>query len=333
MDLANWRKAATALPRLERAEWDRLDIVAKWLVSARAPVLVMTLIPCLVVGLLAIRAGRFEAGLWLSLTAGLLLAHATNNLLNDLIDFRLGVDRGDYFRTRYGVQPVASGFLSMRQSLGLAAATGLAALAFGACLVQARGGATLALLLVGAGFVVFYTWPLKHIGLGEIAVFLVWGPLMVAGGYYVVTGLWDGAVAAASLPCGLGAASVIFGKHIDKCEADRAKGIRLLPVLLGERISRHVAMAMMIAQYVVVAGLVASGAFGPALLVVGAALPALMSALAVFARPRPAAAPAGFPAAAWPLWFAAYSFAHNRIFGLCFLVGLGADTVLHRLAL
>ena len=46
----------------------------------------------------------------------------------------------------------------------------------------------------------FYTWPLKYIGLGEIAVLLVWGPLMIGGGYFVITGVWDWNVVLAGLP-------------------------------------------------------------------------------------------------------------------------------------
>ena len=49
----------------------------------------------------------------------------------------------------------------------------------------------LALMAAGAFFVLFYTWPLKYIGLGELAVIIVWGPLMVGGGYFVVTGDWS----------------------------------------------------------------------------------------------------------------------------------------------
>ena len=59
---------------------------------------------------------------------------------------------------------------------------------------------------------------------------IVWGPLMIGGGYFVITGQWDWNVVLASLPYALGATTVIFGKHIDKLEADKAKGIHTLPV-------------------------------------------------------------------------------------------------------
>lgn len=333
MNFAMWGKAVTGTPRLEKVQWDRLDVVAKWLISTRAAVLIITVIPCVIAGLLAIRAARFDPVLWLLVTIGLVMAHATNNLLNDLIDYRMGVDKNNYFRTQYGVQPLESGLMSVRQNLLYAAATGLIALACGAYLVHVRGGPTIWLLSAGAFLVLFYTWPLKYIGLGELAVLVVWGPLMIAGGYFVITGQWDWRVVLASLPYGLGATSVIFGKHIDKYEADKAKGIYTLPVLLGETTSRYTVMGMMLAQYLFVGYLVATGYFSAALLLVLFASGAFIRALRIYRKPRPDAPPPGYPATGWPLWYVAFSFVHNRVFGLWFLVGLGADVVLHRTVL
>ena len=73
-----------------------------------------------------------------------------------------------------------------------------------------------AFLVFGAFFVLFYTFPLKYIGLGEVAVLLVWGPLMVGGAYHVITGRWDWQVALASLPYALGTTTVLFER--DTCE-------------------------------------------------------------------------------------------------------------------
>ena len=95
------------------------------------------------------------------------------------------------------------------------------ALAAGLVLVAARGWLSLALLLAGAFFVLFYTYPLKYIALGELSVLIVWGPLMIGGGYYVITGAWDWNVVIASLVYALGVTTVIFGKHVDKYEVDK----------------------------------------------------------------------------------------------------------------
>jgi 1,4-dihydroxy-2-naphthoate octaprenyltransferase len=331
MNVAMWLKAIQTIPRITKAEWNELDIVSRWLIASRAGVLVITFISAGVAGLLAFRDGRFNLGLWLLLALGLLLAHATNNLVNDITDYVKGVDRNNYFRAQYGPHPLEHGLLTMRQELTYAAVTGLMALVVGAYLVSVRGWPALSLLAAGAFFVLAYTWPLKYIGLGEIAVMLVWGPLMIGGGYYVVTGQWDWNVALAGLPYAIGATTVIFGKHIDKFEEDKAKGIRTLPVLMGERAARYAVITMMVLQYAFVIYLVAVRFFTPVMLIVLLALPTLRLAAMVYSRRKPASAPAQLPAGVWPLWFVAFAFRHNRRFGLLFLLGLLADVTLRAL--
>jgi 1,4-dihydroxy-2-naphthoate polyprenyltransferase len=328
MNIAMWGKALRVIPRLSKDEWRALDLVSKWLVATRAAVLIITFISAAIAGILALRAGKFDLMLWLLLTVGLLLAHATNNLLNDLTDHIKGVDKDNYFRAQYGPQPLEHGLLTMRQVLVYAAVTGLIALLAGGYLVYLRGALGLILLGLGAFFVLFYTWPLKYIGLGELAVLVVWGPLMIGGGYYIITGDWDWNVVIASLPYALGATTVIFGKHIDKFAADKAKGIHTLPVLLGERNARYAAIGMMALQYALTIYLVAIGYFTPALLLVLLALTAVPLVFGVYLKAKPEQRPANYPADTWPLWFVAFAFLHNRRFGLLFLLGLVADLAL-----
>ena len=61
-------------------------------------------------------------------------------------------------------------------------ATGLSALAIGLYLCYLKGLIVVYLTLAGSFFLIFYTWPLKHIGLGEPSITVVWCPLMIAGG-------------------------------------------------------------------------------------------------------------------------------------------------------
>jgi 1,4-dihydroxy-2-naphthoate octaprenyltransferase len=328
MNFAMWIKALRVIPRIEKEEWGRLDVISKWLISTRAAVLIMTFISAAIAGLLALKAGQFNLGRWALLAVGLIFAHATNNLLNDLTDYRRGVDKDNYFRTQYGPQPVQQGLMTIRELMIYAIVTGAIALIAGIPLVVQGGWVALALLLGGAFFVLFYTWPLKYIGLGEIAVILVWGPLMIGGGYFVITGHWDWNVVIASLPYALGPTTVIFGKHIDKIEQDKAKHIHTLPVILGEKNARFTALGMMALQYLSVVYLVAIGFFSPALLVVLLALFSLPKVVRMFLAPKPSQPPADYPADTWPLWFVASAFGHNRSFGLWLLVGLILDLLL-----
>ncbi|MCS6843837.1 MAG: prenyltransferase [Caldilineales bacterium] len=328
VDVGMWGKALRIIPRISKEEWAQLDVVSRWLISTRAAVLIMTFLSAAIAGLLAFQDGRFHAGYWLLMALGLVLAHATNNLLNDYTDYVRGVDQDNYYRAQYGPQPLVHGLMSRRELLIYAAVTGALALACGLALVALRGGLTLLLLALGAFFVLFYTWPLKGAALGELAVLIVWGPLMIGGGYYVVTGAWSWNAVLAGLPYALGVTTVIFGKHIDKLEMDRAKGIHTLPVVLGERVSRGAVVAMMLLQYALTLYLVVVGYFTPVMLVVFLALPTfLRRILPLFAAPKPAEKPADFPDV-WPNYFVAAAFYHNRLFGLWFLLGLVLNAAL-----
>jgi 1,4-dihydroxy-2-naphthoate polyprenyltransferase len=322
MNVAMWGKALRIIPRISKEEWNHLDVISKWLISTRAAVLIMTFISAAIAGLLAILAGKFDFVPWLLMTIGLVLAHATNNLLNDYTDYVRGVDKDNYYRAQYGPQPLEHGLMTKRQLLTYAIVTGVLALVCGLILVVWRGPLALLLLGLGAFFVLFYTWPLKYIGLGEIAVLIVWGPLMIGGGYFVVTGEWSWTVVLAGLPYALGVTTVIFGKHIDKCDADKAKHIHTLPVILGERNSRYAAIVMMVVMYVLVIALVLTGFFHWVMLLALLALTMLRTVLPQFLKPKPAAPPEWYPKDAWPLWFVSFAFIHNRRYGLLFLTGL-----------
>src|SRR5512139_1408674 len=270
MNFTMWRKALNVIPEVSKEEWDRLDVISRWLISTRAAVLLMTFISAALAGLFAFRDGAFSWGPWLALAFGLVMAHASNNIFNDYTDFVRGVDKDNYYRTMYGAQPIASGLMTKRQHLTYFAVTALLALVIGLYLIAYTGfsATTWTLLGLGAFFLLFYTWPLKGLAMGEIAVLIVWGPLMIGGGHYVLTHEWNWFVVIASLPYVLGVTTVIFGKHIDKLDMDKKKGIHTLPVVIGEKASRYAVLAMMIAPYFITLYLVAVRFFTPVMLIV-----------------------------------------------------------------
>lgn len=330
MNFTMWGKALRVIPRLSKDEWNQLDIISKWLVSSRAAVLIMTFLSGAIAGILALRDGSFSIGLWLLLEIGLVFSHAANNLLNDYTDYTRGVDQDNYYRAQYGPQPLVHGLLTRRQLMTYIAVTGLIALAAGLVFVYLYGTSALILLGLGVFFVLFYTWPLKYIALGEISVLIVWGPLMIGGGYFVLTGIWDWTVVIASLPYALGVTTVIFGKHVDKYKVDQAKGIHTLPVLIGEKAGRFTILVMFILQYMSVIYLVATGFFTPVMLLVLLALPVLFRLWPQFQQPKPEEKPAGYPDS-WPNYFVAAAFVHNRRFGLLYLLALIVDTIVFRI--
>jgi 1,4-dihydroxy-2-naphthoate polyprenyltransferase len=328
MNFAMWKKALNVIPDVSKDEWDQLDVISKWLISTRAAVLVMTFISAALAGLFAWRDGSFSFVPWLALALGLVMAHASNNIFNDYTDFVRGVDKDNYYRNIYGTQPVASGLMTQRQHLTYFAVTGLIALVFGLYLVWYTDFSATTWVLLGLGvfFVLFYTWPLKGFGLGELAVLVVWGPLMIGGGYYVLTHEWNWFVAIASLPYVLGVTTVIFGKHIDKRDQDTVKGIHTLPVVIGEKAARYAVLGMMIAPYLLTVYLIVAKFFTPVMAVVFVALPTFLKIYPKFLKPKPETRPEG--QIGWPLYFVGYAFINNRKFGSLFMLGLLIDVAL-----
>jgi 1,4-dihydroxy-2-naphthoate octaprenyltransferase len=171
-----------------------------------------------------------------------------------------------------------------------------------------------------------YTYPLKYIALGELTIFLIWGPIMIAGVYLVLVREWNWNVVLAGVPFGLSTASINIGKHIDKSGEDRRKGVGTLPVRIGETAARYVNMAAIILAYAVTLYMILVPRFlTPILVLVFVASKEAWTAIMRLSKPRPTEAPPGYPI--WPLWFSTVSFAHNRKFGNLFVLGVALDTV------
>jgi 1,4-dihydroxy-2-naphthoate octaprenyltransferase len=210
---------------------------------------------------------------------------------------------------------------------GLAVLAVIAA-AIGVYFVRLRGWP--AVLLVGAGAILLWAYDaapraLKELGLGEIAAFVVWGPLMIAGGYFVITGHASGDALVASIPYGLGVMSILVGKHIDQRVFDASKHQRTLPVLLGEGRARALNRGAVAGMYVIIVLGILMRAITPFALVVLFAAPRALRALRVMSEPAPAEPPAGY--VGWPLWYHRVCLVHNRAFGWLYVLGLAAGAV------
>jgi len=323
--LARWRHALSTV----NPAAGELDPVSKWLVVTRAGVLPMTLTSGALAGLLAARRPGFAAGWYVLAFVGIVLAHVSNNVLNDLFDTETGLDTGDYPRALYAPHPILSGMISRAGLIRAAVAVNLADVAILIVLVLARGPLVLAFGLAGVLLNVAYTAPplrLKKRGLGELDVLLVWGPLMIAGTYYSAVGRLPWQVWPAAVPYGLLCTAVLMAKHIDKLPWDERAGVRTLPVILGERDARRLTVALMAGFYVsLAAGVAAAVLPWPSLAALGA-FPLLQRAIRALRRPRPQQPPRGFPI--WPLWFAAFAFTHTRRAGSLLVAGVAVATVL-----
>jgi 1,4-dihydroxy-2-naphthoate polyprenyltransferase len=334
INFAMWRTAMWTLVKMDKKEeWEVLDVVSRWLIATRSGVTAVTLYACVISGLLAWRyfaenALPFPWIPWIIITLGLFIAHGTNNLLNDYTDYSRGIDSDNYFRTQYGVHPLVQGFWDAKTQLKWFYVSGTIAFASGlyALWYTNLNTVVLALFVIGALALLFYTYPLKHLALGELSIFLIWGPILIGGVYCVLTGRWDWMVALAGVPFGLSVVSINLGKHIDKIDDDKRKGVTTLPVAIGEKAARYVNMAVIVAAYAVIVYLIFGPRFfTPILLIIFFAVKRALLVIGALTKPRPVEPPKEW--AFWPTWFSGFAFYHNRLYGGLLILGIILDAL------
>jgi 1,4-dihydroxy-2-naphthoate octaprenyltransferase len=129
------------------------------------------------------------------------------------------------------------------------------AIALGAILV-ARGGAPILIIgILSVAFGALYTagpYPLAYIGLGDLFVLIFFGPVAVAGTYYVNALAWSSDAAILGLIPGLLAVGILVVNNLRDYESDRIARKRTLVVMLGERFGKVEYLACVLSPVVIV---------------------------------------------------------------------------------
>ncbi len=225
-----------------------------WLRALRAPFFTATLVPVLLGAVIA--AGHLPADaafdwalFWLVL-AGAVAAHAGTNLANDYGDHQTGNDARNLTPSPFngGSRVIQAGLLPPWKILWAAALCFALCIACGLHINARIGGSWLAptpLLWIGAagiGLGIAYTlgpFRLSYRGLGEVAIGLGFGPVMVLGSHYVLSapsGSWHWTEPLlASLPVGILAGLIVWINQFQDAPADHASDKRNLVVKLSWR--------------------------------------------------------------------------------------------------
>ena len=162
--------------------------------TTRLPFLTATIVPVALGILIAATHGSFDLVAALLTVVGACFVQLGLNVANDVFDTIQGADDANVTPTQFrgGSRVIQYGLVSLRQMATLS--TVFYVLAGVDRARAARDAASPALLVIGVvGFVVSlgYTAPplkLVYRGLGEVAVALGFGPLMLLGAYVVQTG-------------------------------------------------------------------------------------------------------------------------------------------------
>ncbi len=229
-----------------------MGLYKKWFLATRPWSFTMTAISVSVGALMAAMDGPFSWSLYLLTVAGVIFMHSAANLFNDYYDILSGVDTCDVSTARYRPHPLAEGSLTLTEVMIEAIFLFALAAAIGIFLAVTRGWTILVLAVIGAFAGIFYTAPpfrYKYMALGEISVFLMWGPLMVEGAYFVQRQTLSLDALLASLPFGVLVALVLFANNLRDTADDRGKGIRTLSTITGRHKGIWVYVGLVVFAY------------------------------------------------------------------------------------
>ena len=178
---------------------------------------------------------------WLAMTVlGVFCVEVAKNASGEIVDYDSGTDLAvvDAERTPFsgGKRVMVDGLLSRSQTRNIALLFYLAAVISGLLLVWLRDTRILAFGLAGMALAWFYHGGflrLAYRGLGELAVALAYGPLVVTGTYFVQTGHLSAPLLNISGALGVHIAAFLWINEFPDFRADKAHGKRNLVVRLG----------------------------------------------------------------------------------------------------
>lgn len=253
--------------------------LAVWLYAARVRTLPASVAPVVMGIALAAADGTAHAASALAALLGALLIQIGTNFANDYADFANGVDHAAAGGRR---RVLPEGLVTPRQMLAATVLSFGLAVLVGLFLV-ARGGWPI--VIVGIASIlagVLYTGgpaPYGYRGLGELFVLVFFGPVAVAGTYYVQALDLDWRPVLAGLGPGFISVAILAVNNLRDIENDRARGKRTLAVMLGRGFARAEIVAAIGLAAALPAAFLLAGAAGPGLLAASLVLPAALPTL------------------------------------------------------
>ena len=225
---------------------------AQWVAGARPRTLPAALAPVLVgTGTAAALDGFRPLPALLALVVALALQIGVN-YANDYSDGRRGTDTdrvGPMRLVGSGAASAGQVLVAAALSFAVAAVAGLALAALSSWWLVAVG----AVCIVAAWTYTGGPIPYGYRALGEVFVFVFFGPVAVVGTTYVQTLTLPGLAFAVSVPIGLLIVAILVVNNLRDIDGDAAVGKRTLAVLLGDRATRLVFVGLFVVAFAVIA--------------------------------------------------------------------------------
>jgi 1,4-dihydroxy-2-naphthoate octaprenyltransferase len=206
-----------------------------WFKAARAPFLVVSLIPAILGGVIAWKDGIFDWTIFTLTTVAIVLAHSAADFIDDYFDYKNG-NLGNK-EQQFHDSPLISGEITPKQVIWATIICLVPALGIGVYLFYLIGLPVLLMAALGTFIVFFYTSPpfrLNYRGVGESALFLAFGPMIVFGVYYVITQQFSWEPILLGIPLGIFTMNVGLVSNTFDYEDDIKSAKKTFPVRFGQ---------------------------------------------------------------------------------------------------
>ena len=255
-----------------------------WIKNARPISLPQSMLPALTAVALSVGAGSFSVIAAIASVIGVACLHLGMNLLDDWFDYKVGSAEArqsvanEGFRGRMIKYPyLTSGEATPSQLVkAVCCFMGIAAV-MGLIVMYLRGpmilGWVAACLVIGVSY---SGGPLKlgFRGLGEMVIFIMFGPLMMTGVYYAITGTLDWKITWLSIAVGLLVANIVYSHSVLDAIPDQKMGKKTMAHLMGSGKGQILLSALLnTVPYIMVVIAVVLGQLHPAFLAVLLVLP------------------------------------------------------------
>ena len=263
-------RARRYLDQLKEKPW----LSTPWLIlrTFRLPFVIATILPVTLGAVIAYRSGFFDWELFALTMLGALLIHLGVNTANDYFDARMGTDDINTTPTPFsgGSRVIQYGLLPSPVVLSLSTALYLGGIIIGLYLALTRGWPIIGIGIVGLLVSYGYTAPpLKwsYRGVGELAVAIGFGPLLVLGSFFVQARTLSLEAFLASLIPGLLIMLILYVNEIPDRTWDDEAGKKTLVARMSKEAVAIGYVASLAATYGIICLSVAARVFPPTTLV------------------------------------------------------------------
>lgn len=207
--------------------------ILNWFIATRPKTLVASIAPVVIGAAMAGADGFMNVPILVCIFISAIFIQIGTNLSNDYYDYKKGADNADSKGPR---RCLLNGMVTSRQmKIAFIAAFAIAAL-FGLVLVIYGGVPILIIGVISLISGLAYTagpYPLAYLGLGDIFVLIFFGPIPVAGTYYLMSGSVNESVILAGFAPGLLSVCILTVNNIRDIETDRLAYKKTLAVRFG----------------------------------------------------------------------------------------------------